>query len=171
MILYTLVPNLSSSGLPLVLKDSLGIEGVPEAVAGEVQSERGEDCESWEERPLGRLEHVLPVEAEHRSPTRAGRVGAQVQELKGCLDQDGEGYHSVERAGQYVRYVQRGASGVVGLPSDVHPLECETTVGQEVDTFETLLVELNRQRCGLAGDLVGEEHHVKATSDRSGGNR
>ena len=100
MILYTLVPNLcrSSSGLPLVLKDSLGIEGVPGAVADEVRGERGEEASPGESVHLDTSSMYCRSKLSIDPPLGLGGWAPRSR----SLDQDGERHHSVERSGQHV---------------------------------------------------------------------
>ena len=104
MILYTLVPHFTAhlTGLPLVLKDSLGIGGVPEAVAMRCGANAGKIASPGKGVHQGASSMYCRLKLIIDPRLGLGGWGTWAQELKGCLDQDGERHHSVERAGQHV---------------------------------------------------------------------
>src|SRR5581483_922990 len=68
----------------------LRVPGVPQRITEEVEPEDGEaDGEAREDRQPGRLLHERSTgAAEHQSPRRRGRLGADAQEAERGLDED-----------------------------------------------------------------------------------
>src|SRR5678815_1799495 len=69
----------------------LGVPGVAQRIAEEVESEHGEaDREAREHREPGRLFHErAPRAAQHQAPRRYGRLGPHAEKAQRRLDQDG----------------------------------------------------------------------------------